>query len=238
MSMKPVLSSLFPFVAAAAFFVISGCESDDSGSKAVTITPHTATLNPGGSVSLTVSGATGACTWSLSSKAAGRLSASTGSSVVYTAIRAGHTQVVSARDAASNAIIAQAFINQPGKVSSSSSASGATSSSPTGSSSNTTASATSSRGPARGKLAWGKAPPAHLAIGQSVNVIVTGASDISKLVWKASGGTTNAVVILTETKGTDTVVLRGEKAGRSTITVEDLGAKGEKSVLRHDIEVP
>jgi VCBS repeat-containing protein len=86
------------FLASAALLggmlVLSACEADDAGNAEVTVTPASATVAKGGSVTLTASGWYD-YKWSLSTPAIGNLSRTVGDTTVYTSLFAGPaTQIV------------------------------------------------------------------------------------------------------------------------------------------------
>lgn len=88
------LSRILPATALAiAVLVFSGCETESAGTASVSINPGYARITAGQSVALSASGGND-YRWSLSNGSYGHLSASSGSSVVYTASKDGVTQIV------------------------------------------------------------------------------------------------------------------------------------------------
>ena len=220
----------------AALLVFAGCESDDS-SVGSSITPRTATLNVGASVPFTLEGGQDSCQWVLSVPSAGRLSGVSGVSVIYTATKGGYTQTLSAVNPNGGAIIAQAYIHQPGSSSSNSGTTTTTQGGGGGSSTNPTN--TSADTVPEGKLKWVSAPPARLLKGETATVQVSGESNVGKLVWSATTkeGNGSAVTFLTSSSGNNTVKIFGNASGSAIVVVEDKGAKGAKSSLSSTVSV-
>ncbi|MBR3085491.1 MAG: hypothetical protein IKH04_03715 [Kiritimatiellae bacterium] len=99
-------------IAAALLAALAGCESESSSSASVSVSPGFSRVPAGQSVTLSASGGDG-YGWSLSNPSYGRLSASTGSSVVYTSAKNGVTQVVTLKATlGSSAFQCQATIAQ------------------------------------------------------------------------------------------------------------------------------
>ena len=211
-----------------------GCETDNE--DAVKITPSSASLGRGGSAVFTASGGSGSYRWALSNSSAGRLSATMGASVTYTATKVGSNQFLNVLDENGN-IVAQAIISQPG---SNTSASGSQSSSSTGASGSQSSNTDNL---VEGKLKWESAPPKTISSPKSFDLRVSGASGITNLIWSisaAANNETNKVNIIEfvgSYKGVDKVTLRASHSGFATVVVEDTKAKGGKSRLSADITI-